>query len=246
LSAYSTAPCVADMSLKTKRRSSAHCSIVKPWWRFDASYNRRAVAAGSGRAQRRGREGRRNAALGTHTVLRPRAYRRSIPTINARVETVETAASLSGTVEARTALIQVAAGFYEWHLSADGKKQPFFIHLADREVFGFAGLWDKSFAADGVPSKAVFISRCPPMTSCAIFTTPEVTLTACPRSFGRRTMKRGSAVRPTRRVQLSCNILLISWLRTQSARVSTHRRITMHRCSILLPRPALAKPRRAH
>jgi len=34
-------------------------------------------------------------------------------------------------------------------LSADGKKQPFFIHLADREVFGFAGLWDKSFAADG-------------------------------------------------------------------------------------------------
>ena len=45
--------------------------------------------------------------------------------------------------------IQVASGFYEWHVGADTRKQPFFIHLADREIFGFAALWDRSFTAEG-------------------------------------------------------------------------------------------------
>jgi putative SOS response-associated peptidase YedK len=71
-------------------------------------------------------------------------------TINARLETVETAASYRGPWKRGQRCIQVAAGFYEWHLTADGRKQPFFIHLADREVFGFAALWDRSFAADGI------------------------------------------------------------------------------------------------
>jgi putative SOS response-associated peptidase YedK len=34
-------------------------------------------------------------------------------------------------------------------LSADGRKQPYFIYIADRAVFGFAALWDRSIAADG-------------------------------------------------------------------------------------------------
>ena len=42
-----------------------------------------------------------------------------------------------------------ASGFYEWHLSESGARQPFYIHLADQEVFGFAGLWDRSIGPDG-------------------------------------------------------------------------------------------------
>ena len=45
--------------------------------------------------------------------------------------------------------IQVASGFYEWHVGADGRKVPYYIHLADRSVFGFAGLWERSFSATG-------------------------------------------------------------------------------------------------
>jgi len=54
-----------------------------------------------------------------------------------------------------------AAGFYEWHLNEAGQKHPFFIHLADQEVFGFAGLWDRSVLADGTA-----------VESCAIITMP--------------------------------------------------------------------------
>jgi hypothetical protein len=43
-----------------------------------------------------------------------------------------------------------AFGFYEWQVQADGTKQPFYITLNDQELFGFAGLWDKSTSADGI------------------------------------------------------------------------------------------------
>ena len=41
-----------------------------------------------------------------------------------------------------------AAGFYEWQRRGAGK-QPFFIKLQDREIFGFAGLWELSKGPDG-------------------------------------------------------------------------------------------------
>src|ERR1700689_4045929 len=70
-------------------------------------------------------------------------------TINARIETVETAASYRGPWQRGQRCIPVAAGFYDWHRDANGRKSPYLIHLADQEAFGFAGLWDRSFKADG-------------------------------------------------------------------------------------------------
>jgi putative SOS response-associated peptidase YedK len=40
-------------------------------------------------------------------------------------------------------------GFYEPHVNEDGSRDQFFLHLADREVFGVAGLWDRSRRNDG-------------------------------------------------------------------------------------------------
>ena len=37
-----------------------------------------------------------------------------------------------------------ALGFYEWHVNPGGSKQPYYIHLEDQDVFGFAGLWSRS------------------------------------------------------------------------------------------------------
>lgn len=70
-------------------------------------------------------------------------------TINARIETVETAASYRGPWKRGQRCLQFASGFYEWHLDANGVKQPYYIHLADQDTFAFAGLWDRSVKPDG-------------------------------------------------------------------------------------------------
>jgi putative SOS response-associated peptidase YedK len=70
-------------------------------------------------------------------------------TINATVERMETAPSYRDAWQRGQRCIFVMGGFYEPHLAADGTREQFFIHLADREVFGVAGLWDRSRRADG-------------------------------------------------------------------------------------------------
>jgi putative SOS response-associated peptidase YedK len=82
-------------------------------------------------------------------------------TINARVETLETTASFRGPWRRAQRCILPAMGFYEWHVNPDGTKQPFYIHAEDQEIFGFAGLWDRSQA----PGAAA-------LESCTIITLP--------------------------------------------------------------------------
>jgi putative SOS response-associated peptidase YedK len=71
-------------------------------------------------------------------------------TINARIETVQTAASYRGPWSRQQRCLVPARGFYEWQTQADGKRRvPYYIHLDDQEIFAFAGLWDSSKTADG-------------------------------------------------------------------------------------------------
>lgn len=70
-------------------------------------------------------------------------------TINARLETVDTAASYRGPWKRGQRCLQIAGGFYEWHINAEGGKVPFYITVVDQPVFAFAGLWDRSVRADG-------------------------------------------------------------------------------------------------
>src|SRR5262249_15707361 len=57
--------------------------------------------------------------------------------------------------------ILTMAGFYEPHKFQDGRKEPFYVHLVDREIFGVAGLWDRSVKPDGTE-----------ILSCSLITTP--------------------------------------------------------------------------
>jgi putative SOS response-associated peptidase YedK len=70
-------------------------------------------------------------------------------TINARIESFETAASYRGPWRRGQRCLQLASGFYEWHLDRYGRKAPYLISLADQELFAFAGLWDRSIKDDG-------------------------------------------------------------------------------------------------
>jgi putative SOS response-associated peptidase YedK len=71
------------------------------------------------------------------------------PTMNARIETMQTSPAFRDAWTRGQRCIVPAAGFYEWQLLPDAPKQPWFIELADKEIMPFAALWDRSLKADG-------------------------------------------------------------------------------------------------
>jgi len=62
--------------------------------------------------------------------------------INARAETLTEKPSFREAFKSRRCIIP-ASGFYEWQKKSTGAKQPFYFYLKDKEVFGFAGLWEE-------------------------------------------------------------------------------------------------------
>ena len=60
--------------------------------------------------------------------------------INARAETIDEKPSFKVSLQRKRCLI-VADGFYEWKREGSVKK-PYRITLKNKELFGFAGLWD--------------------------------------------------------------------------------------------------------
>jgi putative SOS response-associated peptidase YedK len=77
------------------------------------------------------------------------------------VERLPEAPSWRGTWKRRQRCLVIANGFYEPHVEPDGRRQPFYIHLADREVFAFAGIWDRSVADDGTAIESFAIITLP-------------------------------------------------------------------------------------
>jgi putative SOS response-associated peptidase YedK len=69
-------------------------------------------------------------------------------TINARAETIDTAASYRGPWRQGRRCLIPAVGYFEWQ-AVNGGKQAWFIRLAGGEAFAFAGLWEQSTKADG-------------------------------------------------------------------------------------------------
>jgi putative SOS response-associated peptidase YedK len=69
-------------------------------------------------------------------------------TINATVERLDSAASYRDAWRREQRCIFVMGGFYEPHVNEDGSRDQFFVRLSEREVFGVAGLWERSRRAD--------------------------------------------------------------------------------------------------
>ncbi|MGH8289167.1 MAG: SOS response-associated peptidase [Steroidobacteraceae bacterium] len=91
----------------------------------------------------------------------------SFPLINATVEKLDTWYAWKEPWARRQRCILIMAGFYEPHLFEDGRKEPFYVHLADRPLFGVAGLWDRRKQPDGTE-----------VLSCALITLPPNSLMA--------------------------------------------------------------------
>jgi putative SOS response-associated peptidase YedK len=63
-------------------------------------------------------------------------------TINARAETLSEKASFRDAFKSRRCIIP-ATGFYEWAKKGENAKQPFYFYLKEKDVFGFAGLYEE-------------------------------------------------------------------------------------------------------
>jgi putative SOS response-associated peptidase YedK len=63
---------------------------------------------------------------------------------NTGIETIATGAESRQSWKHGHRCIIPALGFYEWHVNPDGGKQPYYIHVDDQDVLGFAGLWARS------------------------------------------------------------------------------------------------------
>src|SRR5205807_8383932 len=92
-------------------------------------------------------------------------------TINATVERIASAPSYKDPWHRGQRCILVMGGFYEPHVNADGTRDPFFVQLADREVFGVAGLWVPSRRRAGRSSFSSRLSRVLPNLLWPQFTT---------------------------------------------------------------------------
>jgi len=67
--------------------------------------------------------------------------------INARAETLAQKPAFRTAFNKRRCII-AADGFYEW-LHSGKTKQPFFVHMKNGAVFGFAGLWESWNSPEG-------------------------------------------------------------------------------------------------
>jgi len=68
--------------------------------------------------------------------------------INARSETVYEKPAFRHAIKYRRCIIPTS-GFYEWELSGEQRKQPWFIRMADHSPMCLAGLWESWKAPDG-------------------------------------------------------------------------------------------------
>ena len=88
--------------------------------------------------------------------------------VTASLAEVEHAAATRGGWELGRRCIVPMFGFYAWQMTWQGHRQPFFVRLVNRQVFGVAAVWDHTEADDGDDV----------IESCAIITVPPNSLLA--------------------------------------------------------------------
>ncbi|HZT03838.1 MAG TPA: SOS response-associated peptidase [Steroidobacteraceae bacterium] len=99
--------------------------------------------------------------------LIPYSGQSSYPLINATVEKLTTWYGWRYPWEHGRRCIFAMNRFYEPHVFPGGRKEPFYVRVRDRPLFGVAGIWERKRSEDGAES-----------LSCALITTPANELLA--------------------------------------------------------------------
>ncbi|HUI59412.1 MAG TPA: SOS response-associated peptidase [Steroidobacteraceae bacterium] len=138
----------ARFQTPSQAAAERYWKLIDPLWRYEASWRvlptQPIPVVLSVNGERTGRMMRWG--------LIPYSGESKFPLINATVEKLESWYAWKGPWLRRQRCILSMAGFYEPHVFEDGRKEPYYIHLADREIFGVAGLWERARGADGTES----------------------------------------------------------------------------------------------
>ena len=125
-------------------------NLVHHEWQFPGSFN--VAPTQSVPVVRIAADGERAGAI-MHWGLIPfwaKGVQPKYSTINATIEKITEAATWRGPWSRAQRCILPARGFYEWQVQPDGRtKQPNYLTLDDQDIFGFAGLWERSKRDDG-------------------------------------------------------------------------------------------------
>jgi putative SOS response-associated peptidase YedK len=87
------------------------------------------------------------------------------------------------------------AGFYAWQLTREKYRQPFFVRLIDRAVFGVAAIWDRSVTEDDDVIESCSVVRVPPNELLADIANTERRMPAILRRKDYQTWLQGTPVK---------------------------------------------------
>jgi putative SOS response-associated peptidase YedK len=121
---------------------------AKAWWKFEPRFN---VSAGQYVPSLRRHEGITEAVMMRWGLVPAWAEGTPLPepTTLAKLSRVEGSEIFRGAWYAGQRCILPVAGFYAWQMTAARYRQPHFVQLPDRPVFGLAAIWDRSESEDG-------------------------------------------------------------------------------------------------
>ena len=86
------------------------------------------------------------------------------------------------------------AGFYAWRLTRENYRQPYFVRLIERSVFGVAALWDRSVSEEDDVIESCSIIRVPANALLADIANPDGRMPAILRRRDYATWLRGTPV----------------------------------------------------
>ena len=118
----------------------------RTWWRFTAKYN---VAPNQYVPAIRWHDGQSEAVMMRWGLVPASAEGRTddSPLSIDESEIMASPQFRSPWLEGQRCILPVS-GFYAWQLTNRRYRQPYFVHLLNRSVFGIAAIWDRSVAED--------------------------------------------------------------------------------------------------
>jgi putative SOS response-associated peptidase YedK len=133
---------------------------ARAWWSFTARFN---VAAQQYVPAIRWHDGQSEAVMMRWGLIPSWAEgRASQPPLTVDLDAIMDSNIFRGPWLNSQRCILPIAGFYSWQLTNARYRQPFFIRLLDRSVFGLAGIWDRSVGDDDDVIESCSIICVPP------------------------------------------------------------------------------------
>ena len=120
---------------------------ARSWWNFTAKFN---VAAQQYVPAIRWHEGESEAIMMRWGFIPSWAEGKWVgaPPACADIDEIQSSPTYKASWLNSQRCIVPVAGFYAWQLTQAKYRQPYFVRLRDRSVFGLAGIWDRSVGED--------------------------------------------------------------------------------------------------